>query len=425
MRCQYFFVRIIGNMSIANLFKIALRAIAANKLRSFLTMLGIIIGVASVITMLAIGQGSKKSIQKQISEMGSNMIMIMPGQDMRGGVRRDADEMETLKLADYDALKDQCQYISAVSPVVNSSGQFINGNNNTPSTIYGVNRDYLDIRQLSVEDGEMFTDEDIKSSAKVCVVGKTVVDNLFPDGSDPVGKVIRFNTIPFRIVGVLKSKGYNSMGMDQDDLVLAPYSAVMKRILAVNYLQSINCSALTKGLTDKATEEITKVLRAQHKLKDPTEESSGDEDDFNIRSQEELASMMNSTTDLMTILLACIAGISLVVGGIGIMNIMYVSVTERTREIGLRMSVGARGIDILSQFLIESILLSVTGGVIGVLIGIGATYGVNIFAKWPVFIQPWSVLLSFFVCTATGVFFGWYPAKKAAMLDPIEAIRYE
>lgn len=412
-------------MSIANLFKIALRAIAANKLRSFLTMLGIIIGVASVITMLAIGQGSKKSIQKQISEMGSNMIMIMPGQDMRGGVRRDADEMETLKLADYDALKDQCQYISAVSPVVNSSGQFINGNNNTPSTIYGVNRDYLDIRQLSVEDGEMFTDEDIKSSAKVCVVGKTVVDNLFPDGSDPVGKVIRFNTIPFRIVGVLKSKGYNSMGMDQDDLVLAPYSAVMKRILAVNYLQSINCSALTEGLTDKATEEITKVLRAQHKLKDPTEESSGDEDDFNIRSQEELASMMNSTTDLMTILLACIAGISLVVGGIGIMNIMYVSVTERTREIGLRMSVGARGIDILSQFLIESILLSVTGGVIGVLIGVGATYGVNIFAKWPVFIQPWSVLLSFFVCTATGVFFGWYPAKKAAMLDPIEAIRYE
>ena len=425
MRCQYFFVRIIGNMSIANLFKIALRAIAANKLRSFLTMLGIIIGVASVITMLAIGQGSKKSIQKQISEMGSNMIMIMPGQDMRGGVRRDADEMETLKLTDYDALKDQCQYISAVSPVVNSSGQFINGNNNTPSTIYGVNRDYLDIRQLSVEDGEMFTDEDIKSSAKVCVVGKTVVDNLFPDGSDPVGKVIRFNTIPFSIVGGLKSKGYNSMGMDQDDLVLAPYSAVMKRILAVNYLQSINCSALTEGLTDKATEEITKVLRAQHKLKDPTEESSGDEDDFNIRSQEELASMMNSTTDLMTILLACIAGISLVVGGIGIMNIMYVSVTERTREIGLRMSVGARGIDILSQFLIESILLSVTGGVIGVLIGIGATYGVNIFAKWPVFIQPWSVLLSFFVCTATGVFFGWYPAKKAAMLDPIEAIRYE
>ena len=412
-------------MSIANLFKIALRSIAANKLRSFLTMLGIIIGVASVITMLAIGQGSKKSIQTQISEMGSNMIMIMPGKDMRGGVRRDASEMETLKLSDFDALKDQCQYISAISPVVNSSGQFIYGNNNTPSTIYGVNGDYLTIRQLSVEDGEMFTDEDIKASAKVCVVGKTVADNLFPDGSDPVGKVIRFNTIPFRIVGVLKSKGYNSMGMDQDDLVLAPYSAVMKRILAITYVQSINCSALTEDLTDKATEEITTILRAQHKLKDATDESEGDADDFNIRSQEELATMMNSTTDLMTILLACIAGISLVVGGIGIMNIMYVSVTERTREIGLRMSVGARGVDILSQFLIESVLLSVTGGIIGVVIGVGATYGVNIFAKWPVFIQPWSVLLSFCVCTATGVFFGWYPAKKAAMLDPIEAIRYE
>ncbi len=412
-------------MSIANLFKIALRAIAANKLRSFLTMLGIIIGVASVITMLAIGQGSKKSIQKQISEMGSNMIMIMPGQDMRGGVRQEASSMETLKLADYEALKDQCKYISAISPVVNSSGQFINGNNNTPSTIYGVNRDYLTIRQLSVEDGEMFTDEDIKASAKVCVVGKTVVDNLFPDGTDPVGKVIRFNTIPFRIVGVLKSKGYNSMGMDQDDLVLAPYSSVMKRILAITYVQSINCSAITEDLTDKATEEITEILRTRHKLKDATEESEGDEDDFNIRSQEELASMMNSTTDLMTVLLACIAGISLVVGGIGIMNIMYVSVTERTKEIGLRMSVGARGVDILSQFLIESILLSVTGGLIGILIGVGATYGVNIFAKWPVYIQPWSVLLSFCVCTATGVFFGWYPAKKAAMLDPIEAIRYE
>lgn len=412
-------------MSITNLFKIALRAIVANKLRSFLTMLGIIIGVASVITMLAIGQGSKQSIQKQISEMGSNMIMIMPGQDMRGGVRQEASSMETLKLTDYEALKDQCRYISAISPVVNSSGQFINGNNNTPSTIYGVNQDYLTIRKLDVEDGEMFSDEDIKSSAKVCVVGKTVVDNLFPDGSDPVGKVIRFNTIPFRIVGVLKSKGYNSMGMDQDDLVLAPYSAVMKRILAITYVQSISCSALTEDLTDKATEEITSILRSQHKLKDATDDFEGDEDDFNIRSQEELATMMNSTTDLMTILLACIAGISLVVGGIGIMNIMYVSVTERTREIGLRMSVGARGVDILSQFLIESILLSVTGGLIGVLIGIGATFGVNIFAKWPVLIQPWSVFLSFFVCTATGVFFGWYPAKKAAQLDPIEAIRYE
>ena len=412
-------------MSITNLFKIAIRAIAANKLRSFLTMLGIIIGVASVITMLAIGQGSKESIRNQISEMGSNMIMIMPGQDMRGGVRQDASSMETLKLTDYQALKEQCRYISAISPVVNSSGQFINGNNNAPSTIYGVNQDYLEIRELEVEEGEMFDDDDIKAGAKVCIIGKTVADNLFPDGTDPIGHVIRFNSIPFRIVGKLKSKGYNSMGMDQDDVVLAPYSAVMKRILAITYVQSISCSAVIEGLTDKAVDEITSILRSRHKLKDATDESEGDEDDFNIRSQEELASMMNSTTDLLTILLACIAGISLVVGGIGIMNIMYVSVTERTREIGLRMSVGARGIDILSQFLIESVMLSVTGGIIGVLLGVGATFAVNLIAHWPVSIQAWSVLLSFFVCTATGVFFGWYPAKKAAMLDPIDAIRYE
>jgi putative ABC transport system permease protein len=412
-------------MNVTNLFKIAFRAIAANKLRSFLTMLGIIIGVASVITMLAIGQGSKKSIQSQIAEMGSNMIMIQPGADMRGGVRQDASSMETLKLTDYQSIKDNCKYISAISPTVNSSGQFIYGNNNTPSSIYGVIPDYLTIRQLSVEDGEMFTDADIKSSAKVCILGKTVVDNLFPNGEEPVGKMVRFNSIPFRVIGVLKSKGYNSMGMDQDDLVLAPYTTIMKRILAITYIQGINCSAITEDMTDNATEEITSILRQNHKLKDATDTSSADDDDFTIRSQEELATMMNSTTDLMTILLACIAGISLLVGGIGIMNIMYVSVTERTKEIGLRMSVGARGVDILSQFLIEAILLSVTGGIIGVLLGVGASYAVNILAKWPILIQPWSVLLSFIVCTATGVFFGWYPAKKAAQLDPIEAIRYE
>lgn len=413
-------------MNYNNLFKIALRAIAANKMRSFLTALGIIIGVASVIAMLAIGQGSKKSIQANIAEMGSNMIMINPGADRGpGGVRQDASSMETLKLTDYQSLKDECNYISAISPVVNKSGQFIYGNNNTPSTVYGVNTDYLTIRQLSVDDGEMFSDEDIKASAKVCVLGQTVVDNLFPDGSDPVGRVVRFNSIPFRVIGVLKKKGYNTMGMDQDDLVLAPYTAVMKRILAQTYLGSINCSAITEGLTDKATEEITTILRRNHKLKDATDTQEADEDDFSIRSQEELASMMNSTTDMMTILLGCVAGISLIVGGIGIMNIMYVSVTERTKEIGLRMSVGARGVDILNQFLIEAILLSVTGGIIGVVIGVGSSYAIKFIAHWPVYIQPWSIIMSFAVCTFTGVFFGWYPAKKAAQLDPIEALRYE
>lgn len=407
-------------MNYSNLFKIAMRAIAANKLRSFLTMLGIIIGVASVIAMMAIGQGSKKSIQANIAEMGSNMIMIRPGQDKGpGGAQQDASDMQTLKLKDYEALKEQAKYLSAISPIVNSSGQFINGNNNTPSTIYGISPDYLKIRQQKVKDGEMFTDEEVRSSAKVCVIGKTVADNLFTNGEDPVGKVVRFNKIPFRVVGVLESKGYNSFGMDQDDVVLAPYTTVMKRILSVTYLQGINASAVTEDMTDLAIEDITSILRENHKLK------ATDDDNFTIRSQQEMAEMMNSTSDTMTILLLVVACISLVVGGIGIMNIMYVSVTERTKEIGLRMSVGARGIDILNQFLIESVLLSVTGGLIGVIVGVGAAVGINVFAHWPIQIQPWSVLLSFAVCSATGIFFGWYPAKKAASLDPIEAIRYE
>lgn len=353
------------------------------------------------------------------------MIMISPGADMRGGVRQDASSMETLKMTDYEAIKDECDYIKGISPTVTSSGQWIYGNNNTPSSIYGVNQDYMDIRQLAIEDGELFTDADIKAASKVCVLGQTVVDNLFGSGTDPIGKVVRFGAIPFRVIGVLKKKGYNSMGMDQDDLVLAPYTTVMKRILAQTYLGGITCSAITEGVTEKATDQITQILRRNHKLKDATETTEADDDDFNIRSQEELASMMNSTTSMLTILLGCVAGISLIVGGIGIMNIMYVSVTERTREIGLRMSVGARGIDILNQFLIEAILLSVTGGLIGVLLGVGASYAVNIIAHWPIAIQPWTIIMSFAVCTFTGVFFGWYPAKKAAKLDPIEAIRYE
>ena len=406
-------------MNGTNLFKIALRALANNQLRAFLTMLGIIIGVASVIAMLAIGQGSKKSIQQQISEMGSNMIMIHPGAEMRGGVRQDPSAMQTLKLENYEKLSEECTYLSGISPNVSSSGQLVAGANNYPSSVSGVSMDYLTIRQLTVEQGEMFTENDIRTSAKVCVIGKTIVDNLFPDGSDPIGKVIRCNQIPFRVIGVLKSKGYNSMGMDQDDVVLAPYSTVMKRLLAQTYLSGIFASALTEEMTEEAVDEITTILRREHKLKET------DADDFTIRTQQELSSMLNTTTDLMTTLLACIAGISLVVGGIGIMNIMYVSVTERTREIGLRMSVGARGVDILSQFLIEAILISITGGLIGVIIGCGASFMIKAIAHWPVFIQPWSVLLSFLVCTVTGVFFGWYPAKKAADLDPIDALRYE
>lgn len=406
-------------MNLTNLFKIALRALANNKMRGFLTMLGIIIGVASVITMLAIGQGSKKSIQAEISEMGSNMIMIQPGGDIRGGVRQEASSMETLKLEDYQNIVDETRYVAAVSPSVNTSGQVIYGANNAPTTIYGISPDYMEIRRYQVEDGEMFSDQDIAVAAKVCVVGKTVVDNLFPGGENPVGKVIRFQKLPFKIVGVLESKGYNSMGMDQDDLILAPYTTIQKKVLAITHLQGLTCSALKEEYTEQAIDEISEILRRNHKLK------ADEEDDFTIRSQQELSSMLTSTTDMMTVLLAAVAGISLLVGGIGIMNIMYVSVTERTREIGLRMSIGAKGIDILSQFLIESILISVTGGLIGVIFGVGSAIIVNQVAHFPIFIQPWSVLLSFVVCTATGIFFGWYPAKKAAQLDPIEAIRYE
>ena len=406
-------------MNTANLLKIAICALANNKLRGFLTMLGIIIGVASVITMLAIGQGSKQSIQAQISEMGSNMIMIQPGADMMGGQRQDASSMETLKLQDYEDIVNETRYVAASSPSVNSSGQAINGANNAPTTVYGISTDYLEIRRYEIEDGEMFREQDVQTAAKVCVLGKTVVDYLFPDGSSPVGKVIRFNKLPFRVVGVLKSKGYNSMGMDQDDVVLAPYTAVMKRMLSIDYIQGLFASAITEEKTVEAIDEITTILRTNHKLKE------SDDDDFTVRSQQELSSMMNSTSDMMTILLACVAGISLLVGGIGIMNIMYVSVTERTREIGLRMSIGARERDIMFQFLIESIIISVTGGLIGVVLGCLASFLIRFVANWPIVIELYSVVLSFVVCTVTGVFFGWYPAKKASNLDPIEAIRYE
>ena len=406
-------------MNGTNLFKIAFKALSNNKMRAFLTMLGIIIGVAAVITMIAIGQGAKKSIQDQISEMGSNIIMIHPGGERRGGVRLDASEMQTLKVADYEALRDESIFLTKVSPNVSASGQLISGNNNYPSSVNGVGIDYLDIRQLKLDEGEMFTEEDIRTSSKVCVIGTTIRDELFPDGSNPIGKIIRLNQVPLRVIGVLESKGYNSMGMDQDDIVIAPYTTVMKRLLAVTYLQGIFASAISEDMTEYATAEITEILNRQHKI------GEGEASDFEIRSQKELSDLLNTTTNLLTTLLACIAGISLLVGGIGIMNIMYVSVTERTKEIGLRMSVGARGIDILAQFLIEAILISITGGILGILTGCTACAAVKYLANWPVYIQTWSAVLSFAVCTITGVFFGWYPAKKASELDPIDALRYE
>lgn len=406
-------------MNYSNLVRIALRAISNNKFRSFLTMLGIIIGVGSVIAMLAIGQGSKLSIQKQISEMGSNMIMIRPGNGQFGGVRQSGSSMQSLKLTDYEAIREGVSLIDRISPAVQRSGQVIYGNNNAPTTMHGVNQDYMDIRKLTVGEGEMFTDEDIESYAKVCLVGQTVVDNLFPGGGDVLGQTIRFDKTPFQIIGILDKKGYNSMGQDQDDLIIAPYSTVQTRLLSINYLQTIYASAIEEEYSQAAIREIEAILRNTHKL------TGMAENDFHVRSQEEMSSMMSTTTDLMTVLLACVAGISLLVGGIGIMNIMFVSVSERTREIGLRMAIGAKGRHILFQFLIEAVIISFAGGLIGILLGVGAAMFIKYVVSWPVYIQLYSVVLSFVVCTFIGVFFGWYPAKKASDLNPIDAIRHE
>lgn len=406
-------------MNIGNLLKIALKALNNNKMRCFLTMLGVIIGVGAVIAMLAIGQGSKESIRAQISEMGSNMIMIFPGAEQRGGVRQSSSDMQTLKPSDYEAIVSQATTVANITPNVNGSGQWINGNNNYPSQAQGVNTQYLDIRQRSVARGEMFTEHDIRTAAKVCVLGQTLVDNLFPDGTDPIGRVVRFGQIPMTVIGVLDKKGYNTMGQDQDDLALVPYTTVMKRVLAIDYLHGIQASAADESQTDRTISEITDILRTQHKLR------ADEADNFTIRSMQELAEMISSTSQMMTVLLAAVAGISLLVGGIGIMNIMIVSVTERTREIGLRMSIGATGRDIMMQFLIEAVIISVTGGVLGILLGATATWMISLFARWPVSISASSVMLSFAVCTAIGVLFGFYPAAKASNLDPIEAVRYE
>lgn len=407
-------------MKLFNLIRIALKALQRNKLRAFLTMLGIIIGVAAVIAMVAIGQGSKQSIQDQLSSMGSNMITIRPSsnQTVGGGARLDATGLQSLTLDDIKAIQKQATYITAVSPAVQAKGQAINGALNWPTTIQGVSPEYLSIRDWPLKDGITFTQAHVNSADKVCLIGQTVVENIF-GSEDPVGKLIRFNKIPFKIIGVLGEKGENAFGQDQDDIIIAPYTTVQKRILAIPYIQNIYASAVDEGSSAQATAEVTDILRTSHKLK------ATDEDDFMVRTQAELINTFSSTSQLLTVLLTAIAGISLVIGGIGIMNIMYVSVTERTKEIGLRMSIGAQGSDILFQFLIEAILISITGGIIGVVLGVTASRLVTLFLSWPTLVSQSSILLSFMVCAITGVFFGYYPAQKASRLDPIEALRYE
>ncbi|HEY8783916.1 MAG TPA: ABC transporter permease [Mucilaginibacter sp.] len=406
-------------MNIINLLRIAYKALQRNKLRAFLTMLGIIIGVAAVIAMVAIGQGSKQSIHDQLSNMGSNMVTVFPASNLQGGVRIAGTSFQTLKEQDITALKKEAQYITEISPAVSARGQAINGPLNWPTSMSGVSPEYLDIRKLTLRDGIAFTQNDVVTSAKVCLIGQTVINNLFPNGENPIGKVIRFNKTPFQIIGVLNPKGNNAFGQDQDDILIAPYTTVQKRILATIYYQDIYASAANEQVSDSATSEMTRILRQSHRLR------ANEDNDFNVRTQAELISTLSSTSGLLTILLTVIAGISLVIGGIGIMNIMYVSVTERTREIGLRMSIGARGKDILLQFLMEAVLISLTSGVIGVLLGILSTQVVTLTLGWPTIISESSVVISFVVCAMTGIFFGYYPAQKASRLDPIEALRYE
>lgn len=406
-------------MNLFNLLRISWKAISRNKLRASLTMLGIIIGVAAVIAMVAIGQGSKQSIQSQIAAMGSNMIVIRPVSNVTGGARLDNTTVQTLVEADVNALRKKARYITAVSPSVSARGQVINGPYNWTTMVQGISPEYLSIRGWSLQDGAPFTEQNMKAAAKVCLVGQTVIQNLFPDRENVIGKSIRFKHIPFKIIGILSKKGENTFGQDQDDIILTPITTVQKRILSTIYYQLIFASAINENATEQAISETEKIMRTSHRLQ------PGIDDDFSIRSQAELINAFSSTGRILTILLAVIAGISLVVGGIGIMNIMYVSVTERTKEIGLRMSIGARGTDILLQFLIEAILISISGGMIGVGLGFLITKLVGIFLHWPTLVTQSSVILSFLVCFLTGVFFGYYPALKASRLDPIDALRYE
>ena len=405
-------------MKIVNILVSAFRALQRNKLRSFLTMLGIIIGVGAVIAMLAIGQGAEFSVKEQIASLGTNVLMVFPGAQQQGGVRTAAGSAVTLTEDDADAISKDCPAVEYLSPGSIAFGQVIAGNLNWSSIVQGVGTDYLEIRQWPLEYGDFFTDQDVKAATKVCVLGRTIADNLFPDSS-PVDQTIRIRNVPFKVVGVLSRKGQNAMGQDQDDVIIAPYTTVIRRLSHWPNLRYILVSATSLKDIPTAQSQIEEELRMRHKIQ------PYDPDDFTIRNQADIAATATATTDILTVLLASIASVSLLVGGIGIMNIMLVSVTERTREIGIRMSIGARGRDILTQFLIEALVLSLMGGISGIVLGMVGSSVISHMAKWPTIVTGFSIALSFGFSIAIGIFFGFYPARKAALLNPIDALRYE